>query len=394
MGDFDLERAIAGLTGRQGGISALDASRLARKKAKLDEEASAFELGEAKAVAPFKRTQADLQTQGMADDLEGKRLKLDTQRAEFDPSSEYSKTMKRSLAAQFRSFANALQQRGAPETGMFAKAADDIEQNQHLGAAQVLEAVKPLAEAAGFNLKALHDQATESMSRAQLGLSQAQLGETRRMHDAQISNMEEDNKRTFDMTVKKPQEKLNREINEIEVGLGEMKELAEKKEKVNTGPVVSFFLDTLGLGKIDEFKSADRKDLEALAARVFNKETKQIAGATVTPSEWGRIEPMIPKARGDTSGPADDDEAFKTKLARAIKEADRILAARRKEYQRTPTGATIDSSITAQEANAQAKPTMTAEDKQALIWFNDPANAKHPSRAAVGNVLRRKGLLK
>lgn len=412
MSDFDFERAVAGLTGGYGAISSLDQARLARKRADeearqaraLEERAKAeesrraadevrkgqdwtFESEERRHAAPFKRQLLELDVKGKSDDVEGKRLTLDTKRAEFDPESEYSKTVRGGVGAQLRAMATTLQQRGAPEAQLYAKAAEKVERNTQLGAAQIMDAVKPLLDAGGFNLKALHDQAIESNAKAQLAQGWAGQAESRRMHDAQISNMEEDNKRNYDITVKRPQEKLNDEIGALEVAKGKMGELAETKKNVNTGPVMNFFLNTLGIGTVDELVSQDRKKLESLQARVFNKETKQLAGVSVSPAEWERIAPMIPQS-------SDDDETYATKLEAAMQEADLILAEKRKQYQRGPSGKPVDTSITAQEQSAKAKPTMTAEDRDALRWYNDPANKSDPSRAAVGAVLKRKGLIK
>lgn len=163
---------------------------------------------------------------------------------------------------------------------------------------------------------------------------------------------EDKRQKEYDFQIGRPQEKLNKDINELEVGLQQMKELSGIKNSVNTGPLISGLRNSLKLNKFDEFTGSKRAELSALAARLFNRETKQLAGAAVSPSEWARIEPQIPVE-------SDDDDVYMTKLKKAIEATNLILSERRKEYQQKD-GVNIDKTYLAKEQNQKLKPTRSS----------------------------------
>jgi len=116
---------------------------------------------------------------------------------------------------------------------------------------------------------------------------------------------------------------LIKDMNRLKSTVDAMGELGKMKSNVNTGilegPVKSA-LSKLGV----EYN--DMVELKAGIARIFNRETKEIAGVAVSPSEWARIEPSLPKYN-------DDDDVFMTKLKKAIIETQRLLDDKVDEYE-------------------------------------------------------------
>mgnify|MGYP003440827015 CR=1 FL=1 len=140
------------------------------------------------------------------------------------------------------------------------------------------------------------------------------------------------------------QEKLNTEINDKTQAIENMRSIGKLQQNVNTGFITNWW--SKWIGKPFDINSASRNDLEAMLARTFNKETKELAGSAVTPAEWERISPQIPQA-------SDDDNVFRSKLAQAIAIAEDILAKRKKQYQLRANKKPTDTSITAQNAAAE-----------------------------------------
>ncbi len=139
------------------------------------------------------------------------------------------------------------------------------------------------------------------------------------------------------------QEKLNTTINNSSQAVENMKQIGKLKDKVNTGFITKLWSDWIG--KPFDIVSAERVDMESLLARTFNRETKELAGSAVTPSEWARIAPQIPEAK-------DDDNVFRRKLGMALQISEEILAKRKEEYQlNEKTGKPLDASTTAANAS-------------------------------------------
>ncbi len=129
-----------------------------------------------------------------------------------------------------------------------------------------------------------------------------------------------------------------------------MDRIDELKKNVDTGPASAWWSKIAG--KPLDIDSSDRTELEALLARTFNPETKEIAGSAVTSSEWERISPMIPQMK-------DNDRVFRTKLAAASRIAKEILAKRKTQYQIAPSGESVDRSLTGRRAAAEGKAEST-----------------------------------
>jgi hypothetical protein len=187
--------------------------------------------------------------------------------------------------------------------------------------------------------------ANEALGQGKLDLSYAQM----KQRAANAANGAA-NKR--EMMILKPQEKLNKEINELDQALVNMGEMSELKKDVNTGVYVDALAKFTNKWIDSDLTSDKRKQLEALTARVFNKEVKTLAGSAVSASEWARIEPQIPST-------GDDDSQFVSKLAKAIQITTEILQKRREEYQQKAGGGPQDQSTTAKK-NVRAQ-TATGE---------------------------------
>lgn len=174
------------------------------------------------------------------------------------------------------------------------------------------------------------------------------------------------------------QEKLNTAIESLAVTEAQMKEAMSLKGNVNTGPMLQGVRDMFGMDKWDALSSEDRTRLKALGARVFNKETHEISGAAVTPSEWLRIEPQIPEM-------SDDDAVYSRKMAEAMRITGEILASRRREYQLKQDGRPKDRSTTAKQQVAKmpgADPNAAAKD-----WL-----AKNPDDPRAAAIRKKLGL--
>ncbi len=181
------------------------------------------------------------------------------------------------------------------------------------------------------------------------------------------------------LMVLKPQEKLNKEINELDQALVNMGEIGELKKHVNTGVYVDALAKFTNKWIDSNLTSDKRKELEALVARVFNKEVKHLAGSAVSAAEWARIEPQIPST-------ADDDASFASKLAKAIAVTADILGKRREEYQRSSTGGPSDQSTTAAKnvraaTAAGEKPMPAAGGASAVGGTEKEAKAAKARRA-------------
>jgi hypothetical protein len=273
--------------------------------------------------------------------IDATKSKLQIEQEAVNPDSEYSKTMRESISQKLAAHAQVIEGRDAETAKLLRTAAQGIAANPKLSAMRAIEVAKQFGSIGQLAVSQSHAAAQEALSRAGLG-------ETKRMHDATIDNMERDDERAadkdFNATIKGPQEKLNKEINDLEAALSQMGEIQALKGKVNTGPIANFIAK---IGEKVDLTSDERNDLNALAARVFNKETKQLAGAAVSATEWARISPQIPQS-------SDDDRVFLSKLRRAMTETKNILDARRQEYQLKKNGQPVDSSKTAAKAVATA----------------------------------------
>lgn len=165
-----------------------------------------------------------------------------------------------------------------------------------------------------------------------------------------------------DVHLTKPQEKLTKEINQLNMNVQRMDELEDLKRDVDTGPiadkVISPFRNAFNMD------NKKRNDLKALTAQLFNPITKEFAGVSVSAGEWERLKPMIPL-------PDENDEAYSDKLRRAKIEAKRMLAERVKEYQMSG-GRPIDTSEVASQSQGLKEDVVEGKNLQQSINKNFP----------------------
>lgn len=357
-----------------------------RRHATEDEELGFKRNNEARTATKFEGEQKDAAM---------KRTQLEQS---IDPGSEYSKAMRQGAAQSLKAQQSIVAQRDKPTAALMQTMIDGLTTNDKLSALQVMDVLKPFGKVGEDALRMAHEMANEATAKASTQQGWAQIAETRRMHDATIANQERDDKRQenkdFEATVKGPQEKLNKEIDDKEVAINAMKEIDALKQGidpktgkktgsgVNTGFLTKFASDWLG--KPFDLNSASRNEMEALLARVFNKETHELGGSNVTPTEWARIEPQIPQM-------GDDDDRFRTKLGKAMQIAEEILAKRKQEYQLRKDGTPIDSSKTAaRSTGTQAPAKMDPQDEGALAWAKANPNDKR-SAAIIAKVKAKYG---
>lgn len=330
---FNWQRALTALFDGNEGVKAYDTRKAGKaetaRRSRLDEiklkqDTEAHNLGMAG------KRQANAKGQ----------LELDTATEANNPASEYSKAMREGIAQRLGATASIVAKRDPQTAKLLQSAAENMRNNQGLSALRAISAAEQFGDIGKQAISESHNLAQEALSRASLG-------ETRRMHDATIDNMKRDDARAEDkeITIKNSaQEKLNKDVNDKQQAVENMEEIGKLKGNVNTGFITALW--SKWVGKPFDFNTSDRNELEALLARTFNRETKELAGSAVSAAEWARIEPQIPQA-------SDDDNVFKQKLAMAMKTANEILAKRKQEYQLGNKGKSLDQSRTGQRASAE-----------------------------------------
>lgn len=158
---------------------------LARSREGRAARDSDFDFGRKQQRAPLEDEAFGLDVQAKRDRNASGAMELQSKRDSMDPTSPYAKFMKQGLAAQLNSFASTLAERGSPDARLYYDAAEMIEKNPSLTVQQAIDGVKPLADAAGFNLRALHDQAQEQMAKAHLSQGWAQIEASKENHQTQ-----------------------------------------------------------------------------------------------------------------------------------------------------------------------------------------------------------------
>jgi hypothetical protein len=332
---YDWRRMLASLFGGGEGVSAYDRQR----------------LQEAMAQQQAKRGEADLQLRQSADrrsqemheamlpkreaeaaELASKTRARDHETALADPASEQSRAALDLMTKRIEMQASRLPN-GEAKTLMM----QFVENVRRPGSP--MSAAEAAKWARDFRVD-VSDIVRDSMDAAK-----------RKYMAAQESNLIRDDAtraagvQTHDINIKhQAQEKLNTEINDREQAVENMKKIGDLKSNVNTGFITNLW--SKWIGKPFDINSADRNQMEALLARTFNKETKELAGSAVSAAEWARIAPQIPQA-------SDDDDVFRQKLAMAIEIAQDILKKRKQQYQLHTSGKPTDTSVTAKNAAAE-----------------------------------------
>ncbi len=361
--------------------AALAQEELGRKRAKESREVAEFEAKKPGFAASARSKTA------YADATEQK-VKFARERA--DPNSEVSKAVTAAVAQRYAAQAQMLAQKNP----QLAKMLSDSAQRMAAGGVSADMAKENMAAIGKIAPEALTEASKafdDEMQKQANARGWAGLNETSRhnqategMADAKMTHM-----------LNKPQEHLSSQINDLDQALSNMQEIANLKKDVNTGVYVQGVANFVNKWIDSGLTSDSRKQLSAMLARVFNKETKTLAGAAVSAQEWGRISPQIPQ---DT----DDDELFASKLAKAIQITNEILQKRREEYQQKG-GAPIDQSVTAKK-NVRAsnkrgevpmadtpKPSGDPKTAAARAWLQ--ANPDDPRAEAIRKRLQAMGAL-
>lgn len=333
---------------------ALAAEDLGRKRAKEGRESAEFA---AKQPYLADMAKAGIDSKGAYADLT--KQKAIQAREEGDPTSDLSKGASASAAQSLQAQAELVRPKNAMLADQLTKAAQAMTGKSVRAAREILGTLSKIAPQV---MKSVNDDFDNSMAKDASARGWSGQAETKRHNEATEALGE--NK--MQLTLLKPQEKLNKEISGLDFALSAMKQAGELKKDVNTGKYVQTLADFTNNWISSDLTSDKRKELGAVVARVFNKERHELAGSAVSPSEFAVIEPQIPSLK-------DDDSLFMTKLTKAIELTNDLLSKKRAEYQRGPGGMPVDKSNTARKATGQ-KPVLTPEetsgsaDSEAVKW--------------------------
>lgn len=370
--EYDTERGLAAWLFGAGGVQQVDGRRAAararrdaaRRQVVTDDLAAQKNRREQEKHDLEMDVMKPLKAEHTRSKIEESKLKVEAGRQSVDPSSPYSQTMRKTVADRFLAEAGIVGARDPEAARMLEQTAKNIASNERISAQQLIDIAKQFGPVGSRALQAAHSAAMEDIAGANLGLSRARLD---------LDETREDRLATkdFNVSVKNPQEKLNREISDLSVALKEMEDAGRLKGKVNTGPIINLFAK---IGENFDMTSDERIDLEATVARVFNKETKSLAGAAVSAQEWARISPQIPQ-------PKDDDRVFIRKLRKAMEATRDILAARKQEYQMRRDGGTVDQSVTAKRNAPLGERPSSATPEPGEPKLPDPKKAAKAVRA-------------
>jgi hypothetical protein len=344
-GGYDWQRMLASLFSGRDGVNDLDRRRQGEQANQI---ARAKSAEDSRYLASKERREQELheailpQKQAQAEDLSSKTKAREMQIA----GSEVSKATVANVAAGLRMQAARIKSSGGDQAqaALLEKQAGDMERNTDRLSGYA--AVRLLDRFGKFGEGIAHD----ALKQVDQDIASGRLGEMIRHNKVtegqgaqRIANSAEQHEDKEIKIRDQAQEKLNLEINDLETALGQMTDLAKLKEGVNTG----FIMNALAkVGEKFDMTSEQRNNLNALVARIFNKETKKLAGSAVSEAEWARIAPQIPQ-------PSDDDNVFMSKLRRAMEETRAILAKRKQDYQLNANGKATDKSITGQRAAAE-----------------------------------------
>ena len=174
--------------------------------------------------------------------------------------------------------------------------------------------------------------------------------------------------------------KMIDDVNKLQASIEGLEEIAKIKKNVKTGKIEG------GTQRFNEFfglsGDSGMDNLKAAVARIFNKETHEISGAAVSPSEWSRIAPQIPDA-------SDPDERFISKLNGAMKDIRRILGSRISTYEAYKRGGYTPADLgnIRNKVSVQSSPSLSESDQEALEWANS-----NPNDARAADIKKRLGV--
>jgi hypothetical protein len=315
------------------------------------------------------------------EDRRMKRLQFEEKQRQFDEGTEEKKLktqqlrdsmtgdsqLSRSYADQYKQMnlarAEILAERNPTLAARFKGLAESADGRSMMELSKLEDGNKQIMGEFG---KIIDAEARRALTERQLGI-QGSLAQST-IKDREVGNelarerLNLEKNKDLNINVRKPQEKLNKEINDLTQALENMQKLEGTKEEVNTG----FVIDKLAkLGEKFDLTSDDRQRFNALTARIFNKETKELAGSAVSEAEWARISPQIPQT-------SDDDKVFMAKLKNAMEVTREILEKRKREYQMTK-GRPLDSSQTASDSTGVRKKRVMQNGK---LFELDPVTGK------------------
>lgn len=342
--------------------------------------------------APFRKKMESAQLAQMEEGVSGRRVANQRALEMIDPNSAYSKQRQTEHAETMKATADVL--RNVPQFKSLASLYESEAANAAGKTAAHLDAsAERLGKALGASRQVVDAMAQQELAKQGQGMRERGVVAQEQLAKNTLSNTAVDNRlaqqkfefekeeaakrdsrqtQQVEAKINKPQEKLNKDINDINIAIKNMDDIDKLKNDVDTGLYVDKASKFANKYISSDLTSQSRKELESLVARVFNKETKSLAGSAVSASEWARIEPQIPST-------ADDDSLFRAKLKKAQEVARQILGERQKEYQRLRSGGTVDTSVVAAE-NAK-----TAAERPG------PQATQRQSQGPYGSRVQRKG---
>ena len=341
---FDFERAIAGLTGRGAGISALDQSRLATQRQASDEAIKAQQMQAAS---------------------EDRRLKQTELRDSLDPGSELSRNSSAAFTAQMHGLARMLGDSPGARTLMqlagYAKGANALQVKRLADVAEKLTKTHVDLKSAA----AKQALAEEGMDLRRLGLEAAQINAQAnreiardRLEETKLKNKNDREDRLTKMAEKEAEEygKDMAPLNEAEVLSAEAEEL---KKKANTGPWKNWFQEKIAK-PTGLFVDQDLVKLESKQGEVNAALRKAEAGLSQTVSEVKSLLKTTPEQHMD-------DEEYIQKQQDRIRQLKLRKEEVKKKHPMTATkllmSAPVDKVALAQEALAD--PNASEADKEA-----------------------------
>lgn len=283
------------------------------------------------------------------------RSRMDNERADTDRSSERSKGVSAAASSALLAQVAQLEANGRTPPGVVAELKKTAMAMQGMSVNEIKSIFKasPLAKIAPQALGEAQRAVSNELAKSGDARGWKSTNEGIRQGDERldVARTAEDRMQSKDdeLTIKKPQEKLNHDISKLEVATQQMQDALATKGQVNTGPIIQGLRDLIHADSFDALTSDDRVKLRSLGASIFNEKVHEISGAAVSESEWKRIAPQIPQ---DT----DDDRIYAQKLERALAITQQVLSERRKEYQMNG-GKPADRSVTAREQEQKIRPT-------------------------------------
>lgn len=352
-GGYDWQRALTSLFGGGEGVSALDRQRGMAKQERAERGKAARDLAKDRRDEEKWQLERDVLAPAKAHKMSAdadKARAMSQAKALSISSSPESQAMRETIASGLSMQAQRLKSSGA----------DDFLVKQLEGAAQNMRANAGMSGVAALDAAKMFGKLGESV--VSEALARAKQDETERYHDAQIGDMAEKNKiarariaaareRASNVQPErvraqqaKNQDKLDDEIEKAEWARSMLLQVAELKQKVNTGPLAGRVQNAL---QSVDLSSDEFNQLKQRIAMVSNRIIKELSGSAVTGNEWARMQDELANIMND-------DRNFDTKLADMIELTESIKQRAINRYTRGETGAPMHPSNTAARVTGQA----------------------------------------